>query len=537
MTKERYRQLFYLILLALLLITYFPLREVTENDFVNYDDYRYVLENKTVRDGMSRNGVIWAFSNLEAGFWHPLTWLSHMLDVELYGLNPAGHHLTSLLLHIGNCFLLFLFLFRTTRSLWRSGLAAALFAVHPLHVESIAWVSQRKDLLSAFFWNLALLAYASYAADPSKRRYILTLLFFFMGLMAKPMVVTLPLILLLFDYWPLGRMKGIPSLKPLFLEKVPFLALSLILTLITFHAEGAIGALPELPVDLRVYNAIVSYATYAVKMIFPAGLSVIYLHPGSFPFWKIAAGSAFILSVSYFAFHQSRGRPYLPVGWLWYLITLLPVIGLIQIGSHAYADRYTYVSLTGLFLMIVWGLPAISSLTKKSRLSLGLLISAALISLGWVTANQVGYWKNSITLFGRAVQSDPQNFLAHDNLGFTLAQRGRFEEAAEHYKTAIHLNPAYPDGLFHLANTLEILGRREEAIFYYRRVLDLNPGLARPHRHLGKLLLQKGLIEGALVHLGAAARIDPSDNQTRELAESLLRRNEGCLLDFPTQLR
>lgn len=527
MTKERrHGHLLWVALLALLLLAYLPLREVQKNDFVNFDDYRYVLDNKKVRDGMSLRGVLWAFSNLEAGFWHPLTWLSHMMDVELYGINPAGHHLTSLLLHVGNCLLLFLCLVRMTNALWRSALAAALFALHPLSVESVAWVSQRKDLLSTLFWNLALLAYAGNAAAWSKRRFILTFLFFCLGLMAKPMVVTLPLVLLLLDYWPLGRMRGkqFSALKPLFLEKVPFLILSIVFTLTTYHAERGIGALPGLasyPVHTRFCNAIVSYATYPMKMIFPADLSVIYLHPGSFPFWKVAAGLVFILSVSSFVLHRSGGRPYLLVGWLWYLITLLPVIGLIQIGSHAYADRYTYIPLTGLFLMVAWGLPAVSSLTRRCQLSLGLLIAAAVISLGFVTRNQVGYWKNSVTLFSRAVRANPDNYLAHNNLGFTLAQRGRFEEALGHYQTAIRLNPNYLEALFNLAHTLELLGRGEEAIFWYRKVLDLNPSLARPHRQLGRILLYQGKREEALVCLATAARLDPSDSETRKLIESL----------------
>jgi tetratricopeptide (TPR) repeat protein len=531
MSNSTNRQHLLLVILALLVITYLPLRAVQENDFVNYDDYRYVLENKMVRDGMTFEGVSWAFSNLEAGFWHPLTWLSHMLDVELYGVNAAGHHLTSLLLHFANCFLLFLFLERTTKSLWRSGLAAALFAIHPLHVESVAWVSQRKDLLSTLFWNLALLAYAGHAVNPSKKGLGIALLFFSLGLMAKPMVVTLPLILLLLDYWPLGRMEGkeVSSLKPLFLEKVPFLALSVISVAITYHAEETIGALPGLgsyPVHVRVYNAVVSCLTYAVKMIFPSGLSAIYLHPGSYPFWKIAAGVVFILSISYFACRQYRARPYLLVGWLWYLITLLSVIGLVQIGSHAYADRYTYVPLTGLFLMIVWGLPAVSSLTGKGRLSLGVLITAVLVGLGWGSARQVGYWKDSTTLFERAVRVEPRNYLALKNLGFTLAQRGRFEEAAEHFQKAIQLNPTYLEGIFHLANTLEVLGRKEAAISCYMRIIDLNPSLAKPHSRVGRILLQEGRREEALVHLSAAVRFDPLDSETRHLIESLLTKAE-----------
>jgi predicted TPR repeat methyltransferase len=527
MTQEtNHHQLYLLTLLVLVLIAYIPLQQVPQNDFVNYDDYRYVLDNRKVRDGLTFDGVLWAFSNLDAGFWHPLTWLSHMLDCELYGIRPQGHHLSSLLLHLANVLLLFLFLERATGSPWRSALLAALFAVHPLHVESVAWVSQRKDLLSTLFWNLALLAYVGYAETPSKTGYALTLLFFCLGLLSKPMVVTLPLVLLLLDLWPLRRLQRMKplTLKPFLVEKVPFFVLSVVFALITYFAEKNLGALPGLgsyPVYVRLCNAVVSYATYPLKMILPTDLSVIYLHPGSFAFWKVAGGTLFLLSVSVLVLHQSRARPYLTLGWFWYLTTLLPVIGLVQIGSHAYADRYTYVPLTGLFMMMVWGIPPISSLRKSAQIFLTLLIAAAMFGLGWTTRNQVAYWKDSVTLFRRAVQSDPGNFVAHNNLGFTLAQRGRFEEAADHYEKAIRLNPNYPDALFHLANTLEILGRKEEAILYYRRVLDLNPSLANPHRRLGMLLLQEGNREEALIHLNAAARLNPSDGEILQQAERL----------------
>lgn len=504
-----------LALLALLLLAYLPLQQVLNNDFVNYDDYRYVLDNKKVRAGLSREGVLWAFSNLEAGFWHPVTWLSHMLDCELYGIAPQGHHLSSLLLHIANCMLLFLFLERTTKAFWRSALTAVLFAVHPLHVESVAWISQRKDLLSTLFWNLALLAYAGYAEAPRKTKYCLTLVLFCLGLMAKPMVVTLPLVLLLLDYWPLGRLRGKQpaALKPLLMEKVPFFALSVAFTLITYYSEQSIGALPGLssyPVHTRLYNAVVSYATYPAKMIWPTDLSVIYLHPGAFPPWKVAAGLAFILFVSSLVLHQSRLRPYLFVGWLWYLATLVPVAGWIQIGSHAYADRYTYVPLTGLFLMMVWGFSPGRSFTGMGRICLGLFVTTLWIGLGLITWNQVGHWRNSVTLFQRAVEADPDNFLAHNNLGFTLAQRGRLEEALSHYQSAVRLNPDYLDALFNLANTLETQGRTTEAASYYRRVLAIDPTLARPHRQLGRLLLCNGERDEALFHLQEAARLEPS---------------------------
>jgi protein O-mannosyl-transferase len=517
-------------LLVLLLLAYLPLREVLRNGFVNFDDYRYVLENEKVRSGITLDGVLWAFSNLEAGFWHPLTWMSHMLDCELFGLNAAGHHLSSLLLHFANCFLLFLFLARTTKALFRSALVAALFAIHPLHVESIAWVSQRKDLLSTLFWNLALLGYAGYASRPSKRRFCVTLVFFCLGLMSKPMVVTLPLIFLLLDYWPLGRLQGegLAPPKPLVWEKAPFFALSIFSSFLTYWAEGGIGALPgtgAYPFHVRIFNAVVSYATYPVMMVFPSNLSVLYLHPGSFPFWKVAAGLFFLLFVSFWTFQQYRRKPYLAVGWLWYLVTLLPVIGLIQIGSHAHADRYTYVPLTGLFVMIVWGFSVTPPLATKVKLALGLLITAVVAGLGWLTWNQVSHWKDSVTLFGRAVRSNPGNYIAHHHLGFTMVQRGRLEEAVGHFQTAAQLNPAYLDAHLHLANTLEILGRREEAISCYRKVLDLDPGLARPHRQLGRLLLQEGHREEALFHLGTGARLDPSDSEAQALFEAL--REEG----------
>jgi hypothetical protein len=524
--EPRHRQSLLLALLALLLVAYLPLRQVQDNDFVNYDDYRYVLDNKSVRAGLTPAGVLWAFSNLEAGFWHPLTWLSHMLDCELFGIHPQGHHFSSLLLHIANCMLLFLFLERVTKALWRSALVAVLFAIHPFHVESVAWVSQRKDLLSTLFWNLALLAYAAYVEAPSKTRFALTFLLFCLGLMAKPMVVTLPMILLLLDYWPLRRLqrKKFHSLKALFMEKSPFLVLSIAFAVITFLAEGSIGALPgfeSYPAHTRIFGAIVSLATYPLKMIWPADLSVIYLHPGSFAPWKVAFGLLFTLCISFAVVQQSRRRPYLLVGWLWYLITLLPVIGLVQIGSHAYADRYTYVPLTGLFLMIVWSLPQSLSATRVRGVFLGLILCGVLVSLGLTSWCQVGAWKNSLTLFRRALEVNPHNFLAHNNLGFTLAQRGRFEEAVHHYQAAVELNPNFPDAFFNLANALEIMGRTEEAISCYRRVLGLNPSLAGTHRRLGRLLLQKGRREEALFHLSEAACIDPSDIETLQQVESL----------------
>lgn len=463
-------------ILLLVGFTFFVYQHVLSNDFVNYDDYRYVLENPFVLAGLSLKSVQWAFTNLEAGFWHPLTWLSHMLDCEIFGIDPTGHHLSSLLLHLANSALLYLLLSRITGYRIRSWLVAALFALHPLHVESVVWVSERKDVLSTLFWILSVWTYASYASGRGRRFYWFSLCLFFLGLMAKSMLVTLPLLLLLLDFWPLRRLFKAPpsrsqvqkqrpitsSMRLVLIEKVPFLLLSLLFTVITWMAEDLLGALPSISPANRAAGMLVGYGSYLVKTIRPANLSAIYLDPGSWPLWQVIGSTMLFLSISAAALLTRKKRPYILVGWLWYLITLLPVSGIVRIGSHAIADRYTYVPLIGIFIIIVWGIRDLLSYRQSGRIRRSipaLLSGSALMVLSVCTMNQIRTWQNSVTLFENAVRATRENYLAHYNLGIVLAQRGRLEQALIHYQEAIRIRPDYPDARSRLAEVLEKLGK------------------------------------------------------------------------------
>ncbi len=373
-----------LICLFLVLATLTVYWQVGNYEFVNFDDDKYIIENFHVQKGLTRDSVIWAFTATHVSNWHPLTWLSHMLDFQLYGLNPSGHHLTNVFFHLVNTLLLFLVLKLMTGALWRSGLVAALFAVHPLHVESVVWVAERKDVLSTLFWMLTLWAYLGYTKRPGVKRYLVILLAFALGLMAKPMLVTLPFVLLLLDYWPLKRIElgqsaiGLPAAsqpstianKPgaqafrLLLEKTPMFVLAAVSSVVTFIVQksgGAVGALETYPFKIRMANALLSYVIYLKKMIWPQNLAVFYPHPGqSLPMWQAAGAGLLLVVVSIAVIRAGRRYPYLPVGWLWYVGTLVPVIGLVQVGDQAMADRYTYVSLIGLFIVVAWGVPDVA---------------------------------------------------------------------------------------------------------------------------------------------------------------------------------
>jgi tetratricopeptide (TPR) repeat protein len=553
-----------LLLTALTLSAYW---QVQHNDFVNYDDYRYVLENQHVLAGLTWEGLYWAFGNLEAGFWQPLTWLSHMLDCELFGPFPKGHHWSSLLLHMANGLVLFLLLQRMTGALWRSWLVAALFAVHPLHVESVAWVSQRKDVLSTLLWLGTMWGYLLYQRSPRPSTYLLVLVFFVSGLMAKAMLVSLPIVLLLLDYWPIGRLRSKLSPDPpasslvakvqsappssagrLILEKVPLFAIAAFFVLITYFAERHVGAVsPESwPLKVRIANALVSYVIYIRQMFWPLDLSPLYLHPGKFPLWHVVAAGLLLTAISGVTIRLARRRPYLIVGWLWYLVTLLPVSGLIQIGSHAHADRYTYVPFIGLFIMFVWGARDGWPRGNIGRIGLASSVALILLILTIGTSLQVRHWRNSEALFSRAVDVDPDNFLAHNHLGYVLALEGRLGEAIGHYRTSVRINPNYASAHYRLANALTLVGETKGAIHHYRRVLHIRPQYARPyarlgdlyqklrktgeairlyreslrigpadaelHKKLGRLLAAEGLFGEAIKELEAALRINPHDN-------------------------
>jgi hypothetical protein len=446
------------------LVVFLP---ATRHEFVNYDDLEYVTQNGHVQAGLMWESVAWALSSTQASNWHPLTWLSHMLDCQLYGLKAGGHHLTNLLLHAVNTLLLFLVLRQMTGATWRSAFVAALFGLHPLHVESVAWVAERKDVSSTLFWMLTLWTYALYVArgegggargeggasnlrsaqhatqitrpssgltQSATLHYSLALVCFALGLMAKPMLVTLPFVLLLLDYWPLGRLQRstsnaqLPMIRRLIYEKLPFFALALASSLVTFVVQrkgGAVSSLTTLSVGARIANAAVSYARYLGKTFWPDNLSVLYPHPGHWLVWQVAGAGLLLAGGTAGALALRRRRPYLPVGWLWYVGTLVPVIGLVQVGIQSMADRYMYVPAIGVFIMLAWGLWDLTAGWRGQRVALATGGAVALACCGAVTRSQVGYWTNSETLFRRAVQVTKKNYLAYNNLGYYLSGQGR----------------------------------------------------------------------------------------------------------------
>ncbi len=422
------------VIIALTLTTFLSCYPLLDCGFVNYDDPFYVTANNHVLSGLSPDSIRWAFGTFFNYNWHPATWLSHMLDVQLAGLNPAWHHLTSLLLHIANSGILFLILKRITGATAKSACVAALFALHPLHVESIAWVSERKDVLSTFFGFLAVAAYVLYAQSRRIRAYALCLLFFTIGLMAKPMLVTLPLVLLLLDYWPLWRIDNRAGLVKLVREKIPLFLPALISTVITWLAQQRGGAMPGDGFALiNAGNAMISYAVYIKKMFLPIGLSVFY----PFDIAAVSTGAvvtaiAVISGISVLVAVSAKQRPWLVTGWLWYIVTLLPVIGFIRVGQQALADRYTYIPLTGLFIIIVWGASEAAERLRVPRSVQIAVMAVILAGCSLLTYRQAGFWKDSITLFSHALTVTDSNWLAHKNLAAALAKRGDLEGALQH---------------------------------------------------------------------------------------------------------
>lgn len=480
-------------------------------DFVFFDDHVYVTEKPQVLAGLASDSLLWAFSATDAGFWHPLTWISLMLDHELWGLNPGGYHLTNLLLHIVATLLLFSGLQRMTGSLVRSGFVAVLFALHPLHVESVAWIAERKDVLAAVFWMLSLLLYARYVEKPGRLRYGLVLLSFLLGLMAKPMVVTLPFMMLLFDLWPLKRLSA-GNWKPLIVEKIPMLLMGAavgVVTVLTEQQIGALKSLAEFPFLSRLSNAIVAYGFYLYKMVWPVNLSVHYPHPGSWPLWLVSVSLPGLGVITIFSLKRFKSQPYFVVGWLWYLISLLPVIGLIQIGSHAFADRYTYLPLIGVFIGVVWGLGALAEKRKALRLPFCLIGIAVVIVLSAVSVQQVRHWQNAESLFRQAISATSNNYLAYNNLGAALSRQGRQQEAIPCFEKALSLRPDYIEALFNKGAALAGQGQYAEALPMYGRVLALNPNFAEAHNNAAIVYARMGNLDKAIMHFREAIKIYP----------------------------
>lgn len=507
--------------------------QVQDHEFINYDDDKYVTNNEYVKAGFTRDSVGWALTTSYNSNWHPMTWLSHMLDAQLFGPNSKGHHLTNLLFHIANVLLLFLVLLRMTGALWQSGFVAALFALHPLNVESVAWVAERKNVLSTFFWLLTMWAYIRYAQKTNLKRYSLVILFFAMGLMSKPMLVTLPFVLLLLDYWPLRRLQSDrrTAISRLVYEKIPLLVLvagSVVTTLTVQKMGGALGSLNAFPIQERVINALVSYWLYLQKMIWPGGLAIFYAHPeNTLSVWKGLATAALLALVTTAAIRLARRAPYFAVGWFWYLGTLIPVIQLVQTGSIAMADRYAYVPLIGIFIIIAWGLP---ELLAKWRLRSRILTIAAGIwisTLMLMTWNQVSHWKNSITIFSHAIEVTdieyPDFLLAHNNLANALLAEGRTGKAISHYKMAINLMPDYAVNHNHLANALFAEQKTEEAISHFKMAIELMPDYATAHYNLGFALMKEKKTGEAIFHFKMAIQLEPNNtNAHSNLGNALL---------------
>ncbi len=520
-----------LILVSLLLIlaTFVAYWQVWNHDFVYYDDNVYVTENKHVQAGLTTEGIVWSLTAIYASNWHPLTWLSHMLDCQLFGMDAGWHHLTNLLFHISNALLLFIILKRMTGNLWPSGFVAAAFALHPLHVESVAWIAERKDVLSTFFWMLTLYFYFSWTKRKRNFKYLVALCVFILGLMAKPMLVTLPFVLILLDYWPLRRIhthieksdhNNSHRRKVSFhfvLEKIPFffvVAIACALTLFAQEKGGAVVSLDVYSIGVRIANALVSYLEYIGKMFWPIKLAVIYPHPGVPPLWKIVFAILFLTSASVFAIKSRRKRPYLTVGWFWYLGTLIPVIGLVQVGSQAFADRYTYIPLIGLFIVIAWGIADITANWRQRQIILATLAGALFLILTVLSSLQVDRWRNSVTLFKHTLDVTVDNWLAHNNLGLALADQGQIKEAMDHYQEALRLRPNYQDAHNNLGVALADQGRIREAIDHFQEALRLRPNDEDAHNNIGVALANQGRTKEAIDHFQEALLLRPNDEHT-----------------------
>jgi Flp pilus assembly protein TadD len=521
-----------LVLAVVTVAVYWP---ATRGEFLNFDDGYYFSNNPHVQSGLSWDNIRWAFTTGYAANWHPLTWLSLMLDVELFGRGPFGPHATNLLWHAANTVLLFLLLRRWKLGDGPSALAAGLFALHPLHVESVAWVSERKDVLSAFFGLLSLMMYTDYAEEyrvhgsRCKACYCLALFFYMLGLMSKPMLVTLPLVMLLLDYWPLGRCSGFtvlgsgsaPSLqrfnsstlKGLLVEKIPFLVMTLVSCVITYEAQqrgGTVIPLSHFSFAERVGNAFVSYARYLEKALWPVVLADPYPHPGRWPVAQVLSAAGLMLLLCVLAVAWRRRCPFVLVGWFWFVGMLIPVIGLVQVGDAALADRYTYLPLIGLFLILAAGIGTLSTKRAGSRAWASLGVAALLVACGWRTRLQLAYWQNSEALFHHTLAVTDHNYAAYNNLGTWLAHHKVFPEAIDCFQASLRCKPDVPDTLYNLGNAYGRLNQWDEAIDCYRHALQITPNQAEIMNNLGLALTARGQMAEAVTNFEAALRLNPN---------------------------
>ena len=497
------------VLLAMVTMAlYWP---ATRQEFVIYDDDLYVTANLHVQRGLTWENLKWAFVTPVCANWHPLTILSHMLDCQMYGLKPWGHHLTSVLLHALNTVLVFLLLRGLTGAVWRSAVVAALFAVHPLHVESVAWVAERKDVLSTLFGLLSLLFYVRYVqSNRAIGHYLLTLFFLALGLMSKAMLVTWPFGMLLLDYWPLARLKA-DGFWRLVWEKIPFFALVAVASVVTMVVQqqgGILAATENLPLGARGGNALISYCRYLGKMFWPTDLAVFYPHPGYWPVGEVLLAGGLLVGLSVFFWWQRR-YPFLLMGWLWFIGTLVPVIQLVQTGAHAMADRYTYIPSLGLLILVVWGAYELTRSWRYQVMALSVVGSAAIVLCITLTRQQIGYWQDSETVFRHALAVTKNNWLAHNNLGYVLDKKGQLNEAIHRYQEAIRLKPDYAEAHYNLGTALGRKGQIDEAISQLQEAIRLKPNYAEAHYNLGTALGRKGQIDEAISQLQEAIRLKP----------------------------
>ena len=517
-SKLHHPGLICLVLIIVTLAVYLPAGNL---QFLDYDDNIYVTNNPHVASGLSGANVVWAFTSVEAANWHPVTWLSHMTDAQLYGLNPRGHHYTNVIIHAISAALLLALLLRITGSLWKSSLVAFLFALHPLHVESVAWVAERKDVLSAFFWFLTLYLYANYVAKPKPARYLLALLSFVLGLMSKPMLVTLPAVLLLLDYWPLERYRqgerppetGRPArMAALVKEKIPFFALSLLSGAVTIYAQhqgGAMSTLEAASPQLRLANALTAYVRYLGKTLWPGDLAVFYPYPLAIPLWQVAGSLLVLLLVSAAVVLAGRRRPYLVLGWFWFLVTLVPVIGLLQVGAQSMADRYTYIPAIGLFIMAAWGVPDLLSGLKQAKAVLALLAAVVILASAALSYQQLAYWQDSITLYRHALEVTTDNSMMHLNLGSTLAAKGDIDAAIAEFQESVAINRNNFDAFNNLGLAYSGKGDLDAAIREYQQALLIKPEYPGGHNNLGVAFGKKGNLDAAILEFQEALQINP----------------------------
>jgi len=576
-----------LLCLTLAIITLSVYLQVGSHQFISFDDYQYVRDNPHVSSGVTGKNFLWALTSVEASNWHPVTWMSHMADVQLFGMSPRYHHLTNVAIHIASSLLLLLLLLSCTGSIWKSSFVAALFALHPLHVESVAWVAERKDVLSAFFGLLTLFFYSGYVAKRKPGRYLLALFSFLLGLMSKPMLVTLPIIMLLMDYWPLGRYRQegqeqlVRQLRTKMLslikEKIPFLALTLpsvVLTIYAQHQGGSVAGLKEIPLLLRTGNALIAYVKYIGKILWPSDLAIFYPLSSAVPLWQVIGFLVILVLLSACAIRAGRRYPYLVLGWFWFLITLLPVIGLVQVGGQSMADRYTYLPSIGLFIVATWGVPDLARRLRYRKGILALLAGVIIIASAAITWKQLGYWQDGISLYRHALQVTPNNHLvnfnlavdltekgdldgaiqayraslegntfiseAHNNLGFVLAKKGDWDAAIREYQLSLWMNPKDTRSLLNLGDAFAQKGDLQAAIKQYRQVLVLTPDNTDASTNLGNALTRNGELDAAIETYRAVLRIIPASSDVHNnLGAALARKGDldAAISEYQVALR